>query len=356
MKILLVEDDEDSVIVFNDSVKIFQLRNDLIINTVVASDVNDALNKIDRDFDGAIIDIKLGNDDGGGNSVIDAIHGKHRIPIAVHTGTPSELEHRKPEYIGLYVRGECSYEDILNDLMSVYKTGLTKILGGKGIFEDALDKVFWEHLPHVISYWEKSELDSSVKEKQLLRYTLTHIQELLSLSDDGNDDKRNSAEVYIFPPIKDSVSEGFIVRSNDDNTLNVVLTPACDISQNRADFIQLALAKNLLEEKTILNKGTIDNRKNAIKNFVDNNKGGRFHFLPSFKDIPPSLIDFQNFQSVPREDFDKNYVCICSISSPFYKDVVSRFASYYARQGSPDFDVENLTDEIVESFQGIKPV
>jgi CheY-like chemotaxis protein len=356
MKILLVEDDSNSVDAFSNSVRVFEKKNNLNIETVVATNKSEALEKLDRDFDGAIIDLKLGENAAGGNDVIEAIHGSYRIPIAVHTGTPSELVHEELVYIGLYVRGQYGYEKILDDLLSVYSTGLTKILGGKGIFEEALDKVFWNHLPHVIPDWKESTFENDVKEKQLLRYTLAHIQELLSLRDDGNIDERCSAEVYIFPPIRNSVSEGFIVKSRKNGFLSVVLTPACDISRNRAEFIQLAGTKPLLEEETILNKKSADKRRSAIRNFVGNSKGERFHFLPSFKDIPPSIIDFQDFNSVLKDEFENDYECICSITTPFFKDIVSRFSAYYSRQGSPDFHVDGLTDEIVKSFQEIKPI
>ena len=63
------------------------------------------------------------------------------------------------------------------------------------------------------------------------------------------------------------------------------------------------------------------------------------------------VIDFQNISTVDigehtdpgnanyikgREENISNYERIASISSPFLKDVISRYSLYYARQGQPN--------------------
>lgn len=356
MKVLLVEDDQDSVATYKSTVKRYSLEHSVEIETVYANTAEAAFEAIDGSFDGAIIDLKLDTDKEGGNKVITKIHEEYRIPIAVHTGTPSELDCKEPVYVGLYIRGEHGYDVILTDLFDVYNTGLTKILGGKGVMEDTLNKVFWNHLPDAISHWKEVDTNPETKEKQLLRYVLTHIQEILSLNNKGENDTINSAEVYIYPPIKKYVSEGVVAQCKTNEDLYIVLTPACDLSNCKADCIQLAEIKNLLTEESIVSKKSQENRKNVIKSFVDNKKGERFHFLPSFRDIPPSLIDFQYLHSVTFDEFGQHFNLLCSISPPFYKDIVNRFSAYYARQGSPDFETTNVVNDIADKIQESHPI
>lgn len=39
-----------------------------------------------------------------------------------------------------------------------------------------------------------------------------------------------------------------------------------------------------------------------------------------------------------------------SITWPFFKDIQSRFSSYYARQGAPDFNKKALQDSYFTQF------
>ena len=39
-----------------------------------------------------------------------------------------------------------------------------------------------------------------------------------------------------------------------------------------------------------------------------------------------------------------------TISTPFMKDIQAKFSSYYARQGSPDFDFKYMTDKYSDEF------
>ncbi|MDH5388532.1 MAG: hypothetical protein OEY06_08785 [Gammaproteobacteria bacterium] len=345
MKILLVEDDPESIKDYKSTLKRYEIEKNIKISSVEVSNADEAFQKLDGTFDGAIIDLKLNQDKEGGNKVIARIHEEYRIPIAVYTGTPREMKCSEPGYIGLYIRGKDGYDDIFNELLNVYQTGLTNILGGKGILENALNKVFWEHLPEAISHWKQIDLASEVKEKQLLRYTLSHLQEILASDNNGCDDKRNRAEIYIYPPVKPGLSAGLIVKHKTDNNYAMIITPSCDLAQEKAKHIQLVDLVNLLESTDILGKIKNESRKAVISTYVNNNKP-RYHFLPNFGELTPNVLDFQRVSNIKIGDFDDTYKPICSISTSFYKDIVSRFSSYYARQGSPDFDIAVVSNEI----------
>jgi hypothetical protein len=84
---------------------------------------------------------------------------------------------------------------------------------------------------------------------------------------------------------------------------------------------------------------------------VNNNSSGNFHFIPKHNEIEAGLIDFQDKTSVDVNTVEQKLetqkcIRLATVSMPFLKDIISRYSNYYARQGSPDFD----EDEIFESL------
>ena len=215
-------------------------------------------------------------------------------------------------------------------------------MGKTGKLEEALNKVFWNHLPHAISHWEGVNLSPDVKEKQLLRYTLSHLQEILAIDEVGKDEKCNTAEVYIKPPVKKSITPGLIVEMEGEKY--VVITPACNISQGNTEFFQFVRLLKFEQLPDIQSKPRSGGRKDKLKSYIEN-KSGRFHFLPGYDDLPDSVIDFQNITTIKKSDLPQGCKGVCTIAPPFFKDIVNRFSSYYARQGSPDFTDTNALSE-----------
>lgn len=101
----------------------------------------------------------------------------------------------------------------------------------------------------------------------------------------------------------------------------IILTPSCDIVNNKYDYYVLA---------RIINSNSTKESFYPIKNFAKifevNNKD---------KEILEPSIYFQDLISVKKEEITE-YHRVASISYPFLKDIVARFSRYYARQGRPE--------------------
>ena len=181
------------------------------------------------------------------------------------------------------------------------------------------------------------------------------MQEILAIDEAGQDEKYNAAEVYIRPPVRDSVTTGLVVEIREEKF--VVITPACDISQNKAEFFQLLRLLEFEELSDIQRQPRSNNRKGKLKLYIEN-KIGRFHFLPGYDDFPDSLIDFQDVTTIKISDFPQACEHICTIASPFFKDIVNRFSAYYARQGSPDFTdtADTLSEQLNQRLPELEPV
>lgn len=225
-KLLIIEDNEEELVLYRTTIKRYVTENKRDIEIVESKNLVDALEQIDNSFDGVIIDLRLGPEGDEGNRVIQEIHNKYRIPVAILTGTPGNADPDFKEIIKVYKKGETGLDEILNDLIQIYDTGLTKIFGGRGHIENTMDKVFWKNILPQLNSW-KSYVERGVDtEKALLRLTMNHLLEHL----DDNSDHCIPEEMYVVPPFSPLIKTGCIVKNKESGDYCVVLSPACDLA------------------------------------------------------------------------------------------------------------------------------
>ena len=348
MKLLLVDDDDQQNKILKDAVDIFNLNSDVKINLDVATTYSDGLSKIQasNNYDGAIIDLRLEKNDqvGLGNKLIKEIIKNLRFPVRVITTHKGDLD---PEFqienilFKCKGRGEEDYDIVLNEFKKIFLTGITSILNNQGQIQLNITKVFWKHiseiLPEFISYKEKDpEWDG---EKVLLRYISSHILEYLEISIDNNLEPVHNIEFYIKPPVKDKIFTGDIIKFKEDEIFGIILTPACDLATDyhrekpKAKFVTVARIYNYDE---VVNGRTPEH----IDLLKRNNLDLKYHFLPNTILFKGGFVNFQHILSIPIKEFDnKEKIEVeCVITNPFRKDIISRFANYFSRQGQPAFE------------------
>jgi hypothetical protein len=366
-RLLFVEDTPGDLKLYQETVTRYAKEKGREIEFVDYKTLEEALDKIDNSFDGAIIDLKLGHEADAGNRVIREIHDKYRIPVAILTGTPGNADSAFSEIIKVYKKGESGLDEILGDLLKIYDTGLTRIFGGRGHIEDTMNKVFWNNIIPQLDSWKSHVECGENTEKALLRFIMNHLLEHL----DDVSDCCLPEEMYIFPPVSLQIKTGGIVKKKNSNDYYVVLSPACDlachdgqIKTNRIlvcmienyDISLLRTAKRNInlqiskgdDEPTKSEKGTkIKNAEFIFTRLPQNNYSNFYHYLPQTTKFKGGIIDFRKIETYnPSEfssKFDKPFV---QISMAFTKDIVSRFSSYYARQGQPDFDFDMLANKL----------
>lgn len=364
LKLLIVEDDEELIKSYKRDIRSFNLTSDVKIKECVINNKDDALVILEDTsvyFDAAIVDLRLdnkgGNDqDYSGNEVIRKIKSNLRFPVFVITGTPHFIDPDLAIQNSLFkikTRGE--EDNYLEQFIEIFNTGITNILSRKGIIEQYLNNIFWNHLSTSMDMWiDDTTRVPSEKERSLIRYTLLHMQEYI----DEDIEKYHPSEFYITRPIKKNIFTGDIVSLGKDRY--IILTPSCDIiiragGNRNADFIMLCKLKglndivknyNLLNGHTPINN---DNRK-RLNSFIEN-KNQKYHFIPKSKDFDAALIDFQDKLTFPQSDTEKlletgEMIRLATVSSPFLKDIISRYSNYYSRQGSPDFNIEEIYNSL----------
>lgn len=365
MNLLLVEDSVQDQQSCNNAVNDFKEDNQCQINIKVCVGVEEALKALNESYyDGAIIDMRLAEQGNEGNQVIEQIRDNfRRIPVVIMTGTPDAAEIEGFPLVGRYTKGEKQYSDIVSELWGIYRTGLTRIMGGRGEIEQKLSQIFIKNLlPQRKSWIEYGKENHEKSEKAFLRHALNHLIQIL----DGDMDKCYPEEMYIYPPVSTRINTGCIVKSKNSDNFYIVMNPACDLAErdnggcntdrallakidSEADFFTDELAK----KNSRKNKGeepleslSNQNKESAIKN-ARQHKTFYYHWLPETEFFAGGFINFRKIATHTQENFDQTFENpSIQVSAPFLKDIVARFSSYYARQGQPDIDHEKVSIKV----------
>jgi hypothetical protein len=85
------------------------------------------------------------------------------------------------------------------------------------------------------------------------------------------------------------------------------------------------------------------NEKGKIDKRLSNSLELYLHCLPKTNRFAGGLLNFRKISTISIDGYTENYdKPDIQISPSFVKDIISRFSSYYARQGQPDIDKELL--------------
>ncbi len=344
-KLLLVEDNEQDCQLCRACVADFQKENDCTINLIECRSVEDAFSKLDGSFDGAIIDLKLGNNGNEGNQIINRIEELYfRIPVAILTGTPDATDPNF-DYIGIFKKGDrgAGYADLLKSFWGIHNTGLTRIMGGRGVIEETLNKVFRQNLlPRRAKWVTYGESNPSRTEKALLRHALSHLLQLL----DNDEDRCFPEEFYLAPPLTNKLQTGSIIKEKRSDRFFVVLNPSCDlVVRQNGDFkTDHILCVEVQKELDVVNPeldqiSSGEKKKKKHIEILSNNFTSYYHWLPKTDFFNGGFLNFRKLSTMSKAEFDERFdTPTIQISSSFVTDVVARFSSYYARQGQPDIE------------------
>ena len=352
IKILIVEDDSRDLDTCRGAVERYQHETGRTVTVTECGDAEEAFAILDNTFDGVIIDLTLNGDGDAGNRVIRRIEEEFfRIPAAVLTGTPDAVYQDFP-YIGVFRKGDpgAGYGELLDRFWRINNTGLTRILGGKGIIESKLSEVFSRNILPQIERWEKyGETDPARTETALLRYALNHLIQLI----DEDIERYYPEEFYLYPPPSENIRTGSILTEKGSVRHFAVMSPDCDLviraggTQNtdRVLLVEVVSPEVLFnwfgcEAPSALGR----DRKERFKSTLENSGPRYVHCLPGTDFFPLAFLNFRSVSTVGMDEIGQKFQLPpgVQISPPFVKDIVARFSSYYARQGQPDIDFADL--------------
>ena len=338
LRLLIVEDVEQELESFRDDLEDYRHEKNRDIDLVECKTLEEALNTLDNSFDGVIIDLKLANHRSNeGNRIVEKIvESFFRIPIAIFTGNPGDWDHslnEKTMLIDVFTKGETGHYELLDQFWEIYNTGLTRIMGGRGLIEQQLSEVFLKNLQPQIPTWVSYGVENSEQtEKALLRYTLNHLLQLL----EEDEARCFPEEVYLYPSVLDRITTGTIVTADDQ--WFVVLSPACDLVPRGKNGV-LNTDRILLVEIQSVDKILSGSKSKSKVRELCTNRRTYYHWLPPTDFFLGGILNFRRLTTLDKNVFDEKFgKPTIQISPSFVKDIVSRFSSYYARQGQPDID------------------
>ena len=352
IRILIVEDDVRDLETCRGTVERYERETGRIVTLVESRDVEQAFAVLDNTFDGAIIDLTLNRDGDAGNQVIRKIEEEFfRIPVAVLTGTPDAVYEDFP-YIGIFKKGDpgSGYNDLLDRFWRIYNTGLTRILGGKGIIETKLNEVFRRNILLQIEKWEQyGETDPARTEHSLLRYALNYLIQLI----DEDTERYYPEEFYLYPPPSTNIRTGSILKGKGNDEHFAVMSPDCDLvirangtrNTDRILFVEVVAPEKLFDWFSSTSPSALGrDKKDHFNKTLDNNGASYYHCLPETDFFPLGFLNFRTASAVALGEIDAKFALPLrvQISPPFVKDIVARFSSYYSRQGQPDIDFADL--------------
>ena len=363
LRLLIVEDRPQDIDSFKDDLEDYKSDTERNIDPIICRTSQKALEKLDNSIDGAIVDLKLGNQGGAGNQFIKEIERSFfRIPIFIFTANPQHIDDSL-EGVEIHIKGEINYYEILDRFWNIYETGLTHIMGGRGKMEEFLSEVFKRNIfPQIDKWIEHSKQNGQDKtQRALTRYTLSHLYHLL---DDGQE-HFFPEEFYLCPPMSEGITTGSIIKKNASEQPFVVLSPACDLVKrsdgefktDRILLVEIEQEDNIMDQALKEINKMPDNRRKKekmrekIEEVFKNNYTYYYHWLPKTDFFSGGFLNFRKLKALDKDCFAEEFgKPLIQISPSFVKDIVSRFSSFYARQGQPDIESKDFVTHYMARY------
>lgn len=374
---LLIDDDQNQELLFIEAINEINETTDLNITYKVVKTPESAMIELYQNyFKAIIIDLKLNNDDNAvesdeeisGNILLRRIIEKEIVPIVVITGFPDKVSTDIDKSIVKVLPKETNLYDEINALIEKYSDSVFKIFGSRGEINKNIKELFWNVIPQCFTS-KNQDISLLSKEKQetvIIRYISSWLSNKYMFDDKYIDVE--PIEMYMFPnPIKQVCTCDIYKKYIDANIDEyfIVLTPSCDLANKKVDEVILCKIKNYDEVQSFKERLEIyNNEQNKESKKAKKAKGDlmkwfrnshsdslRYHFLPKVKDFTGGFVDFRSILSLEYdkergEIIDDSYLKIGVITESFKRDIVSRFSSYYHRQGQPEFNCDSVLNNL----------
>ena len=365
IKILILEDNQDEISSLKATAQRLSEEECLTFEFTsysrLTSEVYETLVKYHFDF--LIVDLTLENDQGthqSGTDFINMVFKKFHVPIMINSWDPS-IDIQENSLLKKFNNSiENSDELLVKYIIDIYKTWITKVLWRDWPINSTLtDLIYRWYLSDIKNRIYSSESFSS--EESLSRYILAHLESRLS----NNYKNFHPEEVYLKVSSSESENEKIkiknwrIVKNLETQKYYLTMTPSCDLAQKKfenflfveIDSLNTTFWQDISDNVNSFNSLTDEDEKNKKREKIwrtINKKIWSFWIiipkvslfwwgminLKKVCTVDPEIVEWRSDERL----FIGWYEIIADISPLFMKDIVSKFWSYYNRQGMPDFE------------------
>ncbi|QXI10582.1 hypothetical protein [Pseudomonas zeae] len=364
---LLVEELEEPGFLGEDVIKCTTVDNFLDARRYVETG-NFDLVILDLQDEGADLNNKGDDDRLSGERVLGYLKDKQFIPVVFNTGYAEKIMHLQSHFVKVVRKGAAG--ELSRVVRETFETKLPELIR---YIQDEQRKYLWGH---VEEHWSSAdELKEEGEVAYLLARRLSNSLSASSIRKFFNPEyiggsKVHPVEYYIWPALSTRVSLGDLYSANESGIIYLVINPACDLEQGKADVVLLVKCSRIEEfsefesirdaisEQQVVGSGK---RKELTGLIGDNRKiaGGqpdRYKYLPGTSFLPHLVADFQFLSQIPMEDFLKgeSFTKIATLDTPFAEGVQAKFARYYGRFGMPDLNFESIAGDIILAMQNVR--
>jgi len=301
-------------------------------------DAMDELNTNSK-YDFAIVDLALRATQGEeGNQFIDHLIKKFNIYPIVYSGQPEKVT-TNTKFISVLTRGEHNSKDILNLIIKLFSTGITSLLGENGSLQKHIIDFYWENLAKIYKSPD-ALIESEINSESLTRLYLNYLRDDLIVSDDG-EIRLNVDELYIIPQNSKKADTGSIFKFEE--AFFIVITPRCDVA--RTELFQL-LKIGPLDDAIKQLKECRPAKQIIVHDKIAQGDSEKKHYLPKSTNFNGGFIDFLDIKTISSKELHEIPI-LGKVSDEMMRNIISRFSSFYARQGQPVYNgnIEKLINE-----------
>lgn len=375
---LLIDDEPQQEVIFKeaiDEINAENTSNNLTYKAVKTPE--EAMIELYKNYFQAIImDLKLTNNDNistddeqiSGNILLNQIIQKEIIPIVVRTGFPGKVSDNINKSIVKVLSKDKPLYDVIKELIEKYSDSVFKIFGSRGEINNNIKELFWEVMPIYFANGDNdiSPLPRDKQETVIIRYISSWFSNKYMFDEKYIDVE--PIEMYMFPnPIKQVCTCDIYKKniSEDNYEYFIVLTPSCDLANKKVDEVILCKIKKYDEIQSFVDQLNRYNdesdkesskarkAKDSLSKWFRNSHSDsmRYHFLPKVNKFTGGFVDFRSIISLEYnkdsgEIINEEYSKVGVITESFKRDIVSRFSSYYHRQGQPEFNCDSVLNNL----------
>ncbi|WP_181311180.1 hypothetical protein [Nocardioides campestrisoli] len=361
-----------------------------------------------EDFDVVVLDVMRQRKPGeapssenleAGTEALDLVRQTKFVPVIFYTARHMEVGNRKaPPFVQVVSKDDL--DELPNAIRVAMRTGIQLVIRELKHFVDVEIRDFlWDQVTeNPDAYDLPPEINASVlaariaegipgKVPALVRElargsarsgggsagdATSGLHETTDTEDAETDPKQSevgasdAAARYLMPPVA-GLEPGGVLRNHPrsvpipgsdphqgsseeaDPTWWVVLTPACDFAQNKVHLVLLARAYSI-EEFDLYKTYAAKNEGREKLRAILFGKNDRYFFLPTFRDIPNLVVDFQHVETVTlghAGDLEH----IATLASPFGEALLNNHSRYRGRIGTPN-TTKAMVNAIVPPSQG----
>jgi len=375
VRTLIVEDDKNEQQSWNDAIELHNVESDkhgFRIEHKIAASLEEASNDIFlRDFDAAIVDIRLQQADGtaapntDGNQVLELILNSEMAVVAAFTGEAvlASPPNGFSKVVNTFTKGEGT-DAVMRWLFSQVAM-IRHIRAARFAIQNEMAHIFSKSIwPRWKNWMDDSTSEQADSGEAVIRHITSYIYATLL---EKGQHQVHPEEWYFVPPVRDGLRTGDLIKQ-DTGIIEVVVTPRCDLANNnKNETIQLAecldvsgewnkRTKKISEAEKALKdcvddkkrpdlEGKLKSAKEELRNFTQHRNTNVYHFLPWLRidkdTMGPFMVRFDKVRSIPRTDTDTlNALAerrVAAITTEFLPSLVERLGTFFSRIGTPDY-------------------